>query len=270
MNIYKLHFGQKYKILKERILEKHKGYWKAQSIHKLKLKLSSKYSIKDYIMLKSIDTSPKYIPSFISFSNNSNRSKINKKRLIKIKDKLSLKPNINLFITNENQKREEDSTNKLHKKQLYLNLYKDFSYEPYIYNELQFIYLKGKDKIAPRKFSEVLKDCLIMDKYNKLIKTMNYNTNNSHSHISIDNEGNKVFDNNIKITESNNFNNIKNLKESKILGEKTKDIKEIKNSTYKSKNNLKINIKNLSNTAYNGFYKNKKSKGVYTLPTIDI
>ena len=84
MNIYKLHFGQKYKILKERILERHKGYWKAQSIHKLKLKLSSKYSIKDYIMLKSIDTSPKYIPSFISFSNDSNRSKINKKRLIKI------------------------------------------------------------------------------------------------------------------------------------------------------------------------------------------
>ena len=110
-----------------------------------------------------------------------------------------------------------------------------------------------------------------MDKYNKLIKTMNYNTNNSHSHISIDNEGNKAFDNNIKMTESNNFNNnIKNLKESKILGEKTKDIKDIKNSTYKSKNNLKINIKNLSNTAYNGFYKNKKSKGVYTFPTIDI
>jgi len=265
---YKIHFIQNYKLYKERILEKHKGFWKAQSIHKLKLKLSSKYTTKDYVMLKSIDNSPKLIPSFISFSNNSRKSKLNQK--IKIRDKLSLKPKINLFITNENQKKDDDTKNKLHKKQLYLNLYKDFSYEPYIYNELQFIYLKGKDKIAPRKFSEVLKDCLIMDKYNKLIKTMNYNTNNSHSHISIDNEGNKVFDNNIKITESNNFNNIKNLKESKILGEKTKDIKEIKNSTYKSKNNLKINIKNLSNTAYNGFYKNKKSKGVYTLPTIDI
>ena len=45
MNIYKLHFGQKYKILKERILEKHKGFWKAQSIHKLKLKLSNNYNI---------------------------------------------------------------------------------------------------------------------------------------------------------------------------------------------------------------------------------
>ena len=262
MNIYKLHFGQKYKILKERILEKHKGYWKAQSIHKLKLKLSSKYSIKDYIMLKSIDTSPKYIPSFISFSNDSNRSKINKKRLIKIKDKLSLKPNINLFITNENQKRDEDDTNKLHKKQLYLNLYKDFSYEPYIYNELQFIYLKGKDKIAPRKFSEVLKDCLIMDKYNKLIKTMNYNTNNSHN--SIDSERNKFFDNNIRMTESsNNSNNIKNLKEIKIIGNRDR-------TKYKWRHNLKINIKNFSNTAYNGFYKNKISKGVYTLPTVDI
>ena len=76
---YKIHFIQNYKLYKERILEKHKGFWKAQSIHKLKLKLSSKYTTKDYVMLKSIDNSPKLIPSFISFSNNSRKSKLNQK-----------------------------------------------------------------------------------------------------------------------------------------------------------------------------------------------
>ena len=265
---YKLHFYQNYKVLKERILEKHKGFWKAQSIHKLKLKLSNNYNIKDYIILKSIDTSPKLIPKFISFSKDNAHSKLNKKRIIHLRDKLSLKPSINLFITNENKKKDEDAKSKSYKKQLYLNLYKDFSYEPYLYNELQFIYLRGKDKITPRKFSEVLKDCLIMDKYNKLMKNMNYKNYNTYNSInSIDSEGNKYNDNNIKFTELNNDNNnnLKSIKE--IMGKRTKNIKQL---NYKSKPHLKINIQNFSNTAYNGFYNNKKSKGVYPLPKIDI
>ena len=261
---YKIHFIQNYKLYKERILEKHKGFWKAQSIHKLKLKLSSKYTTKDYVMLKSIDNSPKLIPSFISFSNNSRKSKLNQK--IKIRDKLSLKPKINLFITNENQKKDDDTKNELHKKQLYLNLYKDFFYEPYLYNELQFIYLRGKDRIVPRKFSEVLKDCLIMDKFNKLIKNMNRTTlTSNYTTNSIDSEANKFMDSNTKLTESNYSNKIRSLN-----GEKTFGKRNMKNLAYKSKNNLKINIKNLSNTDYDGFYHNKKSKCVYTLPTIDI
>ena len=252
---YKKHFRQNYKIVKERMLEKNKGFWKVQSIHKLKLKLSTKYNTQDYLMLKVIQNSPKISPSFISFSNDTRYSQLFKKRLNKIKGKLSKKTQHNIFITNENQKKKEDSKYKEHQKQLYINFYKDFSYEPYLYNELQFIYLKGKDKMIPRKFSEVLKDCFIMDKYNKALNKMNYKTLSSSV-----NKENDYGINNIKLTDSNidNFNNIRSL-----------DAELRKKNMKLFNHNLKINT-NYSNTAYDGFFKSKKSEGVYTLPTLDI
>jgi hypothetical protein len=105
-----------------------------------------------------------------------------------------------------------------------------------------------------------------MDKFNKLIKNMNRTTlTSNYTTNSIDSEANKFMDSNTKLTESNYSNKIRSLN-----GEKTFGKRNMKNLAYKSKNNLKINIKNLSNTDYDGFYHNKKSKCVYTLPTIDI
>ena len=105
-----------------------------------------------------------------------------------------------------------------------------------------------------------------MDKFNKLIKNMNRTAlTSNYTTNSIDSEANKFMDSNTKLTESNYSNKIRSLN-----GEKTFEKRNMKNLAYKSKNNLKINIKNLSNTAYDGFYHNKKSKCVYTLPTIDI
>ena len=253
---YKLHFNQNYKILKERMLEKHKGYWKVQSIHKLKVKLSSKYKTQDYLMLKSIEnSSSKYVPPFLSFSSD----RINKKRITKInKNKLSFKPNINLFITNEdNKKCEKHNKHTERKKQLYINLYKDFSYEPHLYNKLQFIYMRGKDRTVPRKFTEVVKDCFIMDKYNKLLNNMNYNSLN-------DFDINKYADNNIKLNDSNydNYNKLRSLN----TGKRKRNIKYFSN---KLKHKLSVNTNN-SNTAYDGFFRSKKSKGVYTLPSIEV
>ena len=253
---YKLHFNQNYKILKERMLEKHKGYWKVQSIHKLKVKLSSKYKTQDYLMLKSIEnSSSKYVPPFLSFSSD----RINKKRINKInKNKLSFKPNINLFITNEdNKKCEKHNKHTERKKQLYINLYKDFSYEPHLYNKLQFIYMRGKDRTVPRKFTEVVKDCFIMDKYNKLLNNMNYNSLN-------DFDINKYADNNIKLNDSNydNYNKLRSLN----TGKRKRNIKYFSN---KLKHKLSVNTNN-SNTAYDGFFRSKKSKGVYTLPSIEV
>ena len=249
---YKLHFNQNYKIFKERVLEKHKGYWKVQSIHKLKVKLSSKYNTQDYIMLKSIENSSKYIPPFLSFSSD----RINKKRITKLNKKLSFKPNTNLFITNEDKKDEGCKKHKEKKKQLYINLYKDFSYEPSLYNKLQFIYMKGKDKTVPRKFTEVVKDCFIMDKYNKLLN-MNHNSSN-------DFDINKYADSNIKLNDSNydNYHKLRSLD----TGKRKRNIK-----FFSNKLNHKINVNtNNSNTAYDGFFKSKKSKGIYTLPTLEL
>ena len=255
---YKLHFKQSYKLLKERMLEKHKGFWKVQSIHKLKAKLSSKYNTMDYLMLESIENSSKYIPPFLSFSS----EKLNKKRITKINKKLSFKPNINFFITNEDKKNEEHKKHKERKKQLYINFYKDFSYEPYLYNELQFIYMRGKDRTVPRKFTEVVKDCFIMDKYNKLLNNMNHNTLYLNDLDMMD--INKNTDSHIKLNDSN-YDIYHKLRSLNI--EKNK--RNINYLTNKLKHKININT-NYSNTAYDGFFKSKKTKGVYTLPTLEL
>ena len=238
------------------MLEKNKGFWKVQSIHKLQLKLSSRYNTKDYLMLKTIQNTSKFSPSFISFSNENRYSNLNKQRIIKIKDKLSHKPDNKIFITNENQKKEEDPKNKNKKKQIYISFYKNFWYEPYLYNELPFIYLRGKDKLAPRKFSEVLKDSFIMDKYNKALMNVKYNTLNSNN----DDKHNYVFTH-IKLTDSNEDNN---KKISTFSNKRQRNLKFIKS---KFKTNLNINT-NYSNTAYDGFFKNKKSEGIFTFPSL--
>ena len=260
MNKYKIHFRNNYRIVKNRMLEKNKGFWKVQSIHKLELKLSSRFNTKDYLMLKTIQKTSKFSPSFISFSNDNHYSNLNKRRIIKIKDKLSHKPYNNIFITNENQKKEEEQKFINKKKQLYINFYKNFSYEPFLYNELPFIYLRGKDKFIPRKFSEVLKDCFIMDKYNKALMDINYNTLNSNSN----DEKNNFGFSHIKLTDSYVDNTHKTIS---LNPEKRK--RNIKYLNSKIKHNSNINAK-CSNTAYDGFFKNKKSEGVYTLPTLEI
>ena len=169
-----------YKILKERMAEINKGFWKVQSIHKLSTKLSNRFSTKDFIIMKTIQKPKQYIPPFISFSNE-RRKYINNNKSIRIKkNNINIK-NKNLFITNEIKEKINESklkSKKERKKNLYLNLYKNFPYEPYLYNELQFIYLQGSNKLIPRKFNEVIKDCFLMDNYKKLLLNKKSNLSN--------------------------------------------------------------------------------------------
>ena len=70
-------------------------------------------------------------------------------------------------------------------------IYKNFPYQPYLYNELQFIYLQGNNKLTPRKFKEVVKDCFIMGKYNQFLLNQKYTIfesqlNNKILHFSYD------------------------------------------------------------------------------------
>ena len=273
---YTKHFINNYRILKGRMIEKNKGFWKVQSIHKLKLKLSSRFNTKDYLILKTIDHSSKSTPPFITFTSDNRYSNLNKKRLIKIKDKLPYKYNKNFFITNENLKREEEPKIKNKKRQIYVSFYKNFSYEPFLYNELPFIYMKGKYKTFPRKFNEVLKDSIIMKQYNEFLKDINYNTFSSNS--TIKNNYDERFErnnyklSNTKLTDSNLDNNFEI---SSLFSKKKKnDINFFDNNN--NKHNLKIktfktfNDTNYSSTAYDGFFKRKKTEGVHTLPSLDI
>ena len=252
-----------YKILKERMTEKNKGFWKVQSIHKLETKLSTKFNTKDYILMKYFQRTQKDIPSFISFSNISKKKGVKEKRSVKIQTNLESQRNI--FLTNENKSQINDKKNKKEiKKKLYLSLYKNFPYEPYLYNELQFIYLKGSNKLIPRKFNEVVKDCFIMDKYNKYL----LNKKNSISKLSYSNSTNKNMRTQYIFNDINVVNDDKTINTISVEGRSN-------NFRIKRNINKKLGIEkeseintintNYSNTMYDGFFKNRK-KRINNLP----
>ena len=256
-----------YKILKERMTGINKGFWKVQSIHKLSTKLSNRFNTKDYIIMKTIQKTPNYIPPFITFFNESHQFNISQNK--SIKKKSNSKEHKNVFLTNESIKTINESyykTKRENKKKLFLNLYKNFPYEPYLYNELQFIYLQGNNKLTPRKFKEVVKDCFIMDKYNKFLINKKYNISNFNSNNSknINNSGSTL-----QINKSKNYNNnsdsnyFKSLSVEKSINRTKRNI----NKKCKTENEeLEIN-NNYFNTINDGFY-NRKSKKCNCLPSI--
>ena len=191
-----------YKILKERMAEINKGFWKVQSIHKLTTKLSNRFSTKDFIIMKTIQRPKQNIPPFISFSNESHKLTINNNKSMKLKTNNIM--NKNIFITNKIKEKINETKLKSKKeirKNLYLNLYKNFPYEPYLYNELQFIYLQGSNKLIPRKFNEVIKDCFIMDNYKKLLNKK-YNL----SRLNVNNNSKSLSKFTFPSIQSNNYN----------------------------------------------------------------
>jgi hypothetical protein len=247
-----------YKILKERMIEKNKGFWKVQSIHKLETKLSTKFNTQDYILMKYFQRTQKDIPSFISFSNINKKIGVKEKRSVKIQT--NLESNRNIFLTNENKDQANDKKNKKEiKKKLYLSLYKNFPYEPYLYNELQFIYLKGSNKLIPRKFNEVVKDCFIMDKYNKYL----LNKKKSIYKLSYSNSTNKNMRTQSIYNDINIVNDDKAINTISIEGRSNKlRIKRNINKKLGIEKDSEINTinTNYSNTMYDGFFKNRKRR----------
>ena len=174
-----------YKLLKERMSKISKGFWKVQSIHKLATKLSNHFTTKDFILMKSLTKSP-ILPSFITLVNESKMRNENKVYLPKkTKSKLSREK---IFLTGENDLKKRNFSNE---PKLYVNFYKNFPYEPFLYNDLQFFYLQGNSKYTPRKFNDVVRDCFIMNQYTQFIKDIkqqrnlsnisNTNTSNTNS-----------------------------------------------------------------------------------------
>ena len=250
-----------YKNLKERMAEINKGFWKVQSIHKLSTKLSHRFNTKDFIIMKTIQKSPKYVPPFISFSNESHKFKITTNKSIKIKK--NYKERKNFFLTNESQNKINETINakKEKNKKLYLNLYKNFPYEPFLYNELQFIYLQGNNKIIPRKFNEVVKDCFLMDKYNKFMISKKY----SLSKIKFNNSKN-ISKNTFFTSKSNNYNNEEKFIKSLSIERNSFKRKRNMNKKCKTENgDLEINTNNFG-TEYEGFYNNKRPRRFNIFP----
>ena len=160
-----------YKNLRERMSETSKGFWKVQSIHKITEKLKNRYNQKDYIILKTIKKPPIKTPPFILFEHEEKNQKM-KKKLENQKNnscgRLTVK---NFFITSEktNKKKLLEQSEKA--KILYNKIYGSFSYEPYLYNEFQFLSLQ-KERLLPRKFNDVIKDCMALREYKNFINNM--------------------------------------------------------------------------------------------------
>lgn len=169
-----------YKLLKERMSKTSKGFWKVQLIHKLTQKKSEKFNTKDFLLLKSIQKADQVLPSFINFTSEAQiKAKENSVKKKKFKEAIVLTDH-NIFITNNNNKIRKNSSQRQKEQNMFINFYRDFPYEPNLYNEMQFIYLHGNPKFVPRKFKEVVKDCFEMDRYNKYLKTMENNFHNSN------------------------------------------------------------------------------------------
>ena len=165
-----------YKSVKDRMYETNKGFWKVQSIHKLTKRLESRYSPKDYIILKTIKKPDPKLPSFISLLH----EKRNKKGKIENqKNFSSFDLNVKNFFITGNERRILKEKNKAEIKNIFDRLFGGFTYEPFLYNDCQFFYLQKEQRLLPRKFKDVVKDSLAFREYknylNQLQKTKDEN-----------------------------------------------------------------------------------------------
>lgn len=246
-----------YKNVKERMSETSKGFWKVQSIHKLTTKLKMRYNPKDYIILKTIKKPPPKIPPFILFEHEEKLPK-KKKKLENQKNNSCGRLTVqNFFITERKKdKYKKDAAEK--NKTLFNKIYGNFTYEPYLYNEFQFFCLKREQRLLPRKFKDVVKDCIALREYKNYINNLQKVRGEQKVNNLTQNEINKndIFTNNKK---SMTLICKRNLSDNEILD----------NVFGENKNEESIlsdnNIKNLSS---NKFMKEKSSKSSASMKNI--
>ena len=257
-----------YKNLKDRMCEMNKGFWKVQSIHKLKAKLKIKYNPKDHLMLKRIQKTNQQLPVFLSVRHEKSPNKIIIKKNFshqKILEK-------DFFLTTNNKNKiNEENTKK--ENIIYKKIYGKFMNRPFLLNDFQFIFLSKEKRLFPRTFKDVLKDCIALREYKKHINRLrlprvkdassmstseinnNSNSNNKQSMTIICKRylsDNEIMDN--VFSESKNEYSFKSDKNLKIVCKK-KDNKEIIRSAKNlGKKKIKIKImKSISQKNFNLF-----------------
>ena len=247
-----------YKNIRERMSETNKGFWKVQSIHKLTTRLKTRYNPKDFIILKTIKKPPPKIPPFIFFKHEEKKPQ-NRKKLENQKNNSCGTLTVQHFFITGNEKKNNDIKEKNEKtKSLFNKVYGKFVYEPFLYNEFQFLYLQKEKRLLPRKFKDVLKDCIALREYKNYIdnlkKTKNENNMNQKEEIHTNNKESmtlickknlsdiglldNVLDNNINedsITSNNNYKKL-NMKLMKNINIKTISNNNNNNNIIKSKN----------------------------------
>ena len=155
-----------YKAVKERMLETSKGFWKVKSIHKLASRLQARYDPNDFLILNRIKRPDPKLPSFIRLEHEvkrKNRQLENHKSFSSSNLKAP-----NFFITAD-LKKDNIEKKKKEIKSIFDKLFGNYTYEPFLYNDCQFFYLQKEPRLLPRKFNDVIKDCLALKEYEKYI-----------------------------------------------------------------------------------------------------
>ena len=140
-------YKKRYELLKRKMNETTKGFWRVKSLCILNKNLNKKYNPKDALMKKKIERSVPKLPTFIQI------------KPIQILEKKKNKGNqtiINqLFLTSQYKNKIQKEDEKI--STTYYELFGKFPYEPFIYNEY---YLKvfPKYKKNQRTFSECVHD----------------------------------------------------------------------------------------------------------------
>ena len=232
-----------YKSVKDRMYETNKGFWKVQSIHKLTTRLKTRYNPKDYIILKAIKKPEPNLPSFISLEH---LVKNKERKMENYKNFSSVDLNVGNFFITGNERRIMKEKKKEEIKNIFNKLFGSYTYEPFLYNECQFFYLQKEPRLLPRKFQDVIKDCLALKEYkdyiNNLQKTKdenittdnnNLNGNKNLSYVGKEQENFlNIFENLMKNTKNFNKNKKQYLVRHKITKRKcfsSHDIRESKN-----------------------------------------
>ncbi len=156
-----------YNAVKDRMLETSKGFWKVKSIHTLTTRLQSRYNPRDFILLKTIKKPPPKLPSFISLEHEINRKN---RQLENQKNFSAVNLNVGNFFITGNEKRINKQKKKEEIKNIFDKLFGSFTYEPFLYNDCQFFYLQKEQRLLPRKFKDVVKDCMAFQEYKSHIK----------------------------------------------------------------------------------------------------
>ncbi len=183
-------YNKRYQLLKRKMSESAKGFWRVKSLCILNKSLSKKYSPKEALMKKKIERSVPILPTFIQIKpiqilykkkNQGNQTLLNP-----------------LFLTSQNKNRIQKENEKI--STTYNELFGKFPYEPFLYNEYFFKVFPYYKK-NQRSFSECVQDSrslnvLLRKKLlSKSISQRNFDKENQYN-LKKTNYSNSIYKNN--------------------------------------------------------------------------
>jgi len=224
-------YAKRYELLKRKMNESTKGFWRVKSLCILNRNLNKKYNPKEASMKKKIERIVPKLPNFIKI------------KPIQILFKKQKKENQNskkeLFITSQYNKIKNQKENKEKFSTTYNELFGKFPYEPFIYNEY---YLKvfPHYKKNQRTLNECVKDSRnlsVILKKKFLLKSFSQKNYNNHD-----------IDNKLYFTNSHFSKNKKDKSSLTVYDNFLKNLNSIKKKLYSNSVDIDFSSSDVNST----------------------